>query len=52
VDSVLRFVHFEPQELTDAYRAKVEAAAGLSGKQRDDFLAELTAGIEGYTYLE
>ena len=52
VDSVLRFVHFEPQDLVAAYRAKVEAAAGLSGKQREDYLAELTAGIEGYTYLE
>jgi arginine decarboxylase len=52
VDSVLRFVHFEPQELTDAYRAKVEAAAGLSEKQREDFLVELTGGLEGYTYLE
>jgi len=52
VDSVLRFVHFEPQELVATYRIKVEAAAGLSGKQREDYLAELTAGIEGYTYLE
>ncbi len=52
VDSVLRYVHFEPQELTAAYRAKVEAATGLSGKQREDYLDELTAGIEGYTYLE
>jgi len=52
VDSVLRFVHFEPQELVTAYRTKVEAAAGLSGEQRKDYLAELTAGIAGYTYLE
>ena len=52
VDSVLRYVHFEPPELLAAYRARVEAAPGLSAAQRDGYLAELAAGIEGYTYLE
>ncbi len=35
-----------------AYRAKVEMATGLSAKQREEYLAAFTAGIEGYTYLE
>ena len=52
VDSVLRYVNFEPQDLIADYRAKVEGAAGLSPTQRENYLAELTAGIEGYTYLE
>ncbi len=52
VDSVLRHVNFEPQELIVDYRTKVEGAKGLSPAQRKNYLAELTAGIEGYTYLE
>ncbi len=52
VDSVLRYVNFEPQELIANYRVKVEGAKGLSPAQRENYLAELTAGIEGYTYLE
>ncbi len=52
VDAVLRYVHFEPQELLADYRARVEAATGLSAAQRESYLVELTAGIEGYTYLE
>ena len=52
VDAVLRYVHFEPQELLADYRVRVEAATGLSAAQRESYLAELTAGIEGYTYLE
>ena len=52
VDSVLRYVNFEPQELIANYRAKVEGAKRLSPTQRENYLAELTAGIEGYTYLE
>jgi arginine decarboxylase len=52
VDSVLRFVHFAPDELLAAYRTRVDAAADLSAAQRAQYLAELTAGLEGYTYLE
>jgi arginine decarboxylase len=51
VDSVLRFVHFEPQELLAAYREKI-AAATLSDAERAPLLAELEAGLQGYTYLE
>jgi arginine decarboxylase len=52
VDSVLRFVNFEPEELRAAYRAKVGATAGLDEAQRTALLAELEDGLEGYTYLE
>jgi arginine decarboxylase len=52
VDSVLRFVHFDPQDLLAAYRAKVAQATWLEPGQRETCLAELTAGLEGYTYLE
>jgi arginine decarboxylase len=51
VDSVLRFVHFEPQELLAAYREKV-AAARVEESERETLLGELAAGLEGYTYLE
>ena len=52
VDSVLRFVHFDPQDLLAAYRAKVAQATWLEPGQRETCLAELRAGLEGYTYLE
>jgi arginine decarboxylase len=52
VDSVLRFVHFAPEELLAAYHAKVDAAAELTAAQRKSYLGELKAGLEGYTYLE
>jgi arginine decarboxylase len=52
VASVLRFVNFEPEQLRAAYRAKFEAVADLDAGQRQALLAEMEAGIEGYTYLE
>ncbi len=52
VDSVLRFVNFDPDELRSAYRAKVGQTAGLSEPQRAALLAELEGGLDGYTYLE
>ncbi len=52
VDSVLRFVHFAPEELLAAYRDKVGAADWLSPPERETCLNELAAGLEGYTYLE
>ena len=52
VDSVLRFVHFDPEDLLAAYRDKVAAAEGLGAAQRAACLEELAAGLEGYTYLE
>lgn len=52
VDSVLRFVHFNPEDLLATYRQKVSAATWLDAKARDTYLTELAAGLEGYTYLE
>jgi arginine decarboxylase len=52
VDSVLRFVHFDPEDLLAAYRAKVGVAEGLNPAAREIYLKELAAGLGGYTYLE
>jgi arginine decarboxylase len=52
VDSVLRFVHFNPEDLLAAYRQKVAAATWLNAGERERCLQELAAGLEGYTYLE
>jgi len=52
VDSVLRFVHFDPEDLLKAYRQKVTAAVWLDAKLREGYLQELAAGLQGYTYLE
>jgi arginine decarboxylase len=52
VDKVLRSVHFDREALLAAYRAKTAAATWLSADQRETYLGELAAGLEGYTYLE
>jgi arginine decarboxylase len=52
VDSVLKFVHFDAEDLLSAYRDKVAAANWLSEAERATCLGELSAGLEGYTYLE
>jgi len=49
--AVLRCVHFDPKDLLASYRDKIAAAACLGAEERDRFLSELTAGLEGYTYL-
>ena len=51
VDHVLRYVHFEPDELLAQYREKL-GQTGLPAEQQAAFLSELTAGLQGYTYLE
>jgi arginine decarboxylase len=51
VDSVLRYVHFNPDDLLEQYRAKLEQA-GLSDTQQQQYWDELGAGLHGYTYLE
>ena len=48
---VLRYVHFEPEELLKLYREKI-AAADISDEQRVSHLHELEEGLKGYTYLE
>ncbi|MDH3370757.1 MAG: biosynthetic arginine decarboxylase [Gammaproteobacteria bacterium] len=52
VDSVLRYVNFNADDLLASYRAKIESASALSEKNRNSFLAELSEGLKGYTYLE
>jgi len=52
VDSVLRYVHFNADDLLASYRAKIERATSISAKNRDTYLAELSEGLKGYTYLE
>ncbi len=52
VDTVLRTVHFDPQALLAAYRAKTGAATWLAADRREAYLSELATGLKGYTYLE
>lgn len=51
VAKVLRYVNFEPETLIQTYRDKF-SASDLSQQSQTELLAELTAGLEGYTYLE
>lgn len=51
VTDLLRYVHFEPETLLAAYREKL-AAADLTEAEHSRYLAELEAGLRGYTYLE
>ena len=51
VAKVLRYVNFEPEQLLEAYRRKF-SASDLSESRQKALLAELAAGLEGYTYLE
>ncbi len=50
-DELLRYVHFAPEDLLGAYERKLAGAALASG-EREQFLAELRAGLSGYTYLQ
>ncbi len=51
VDSVLRYVQFNAEDLMMMFKQKVEAAP-LKPAQRQSFLNELQEGLSGYTYLE
>jgi arginine decarboxylase len=51
VDSVLRYVDFDAQDLLKSFEARIQAAP-LSQAQRVAYLEELAAGLTGYTYLE
>jgi arginine decarboxylase len=51
VGDVLRYVHIRAEELLDVLRGKL-ARATLDDAQRAAYLAELEAGLSGYTYLE
>lgn len=49
---VLRYVHFEPNDLVARYHSKINAATALDLQQRTQYLKELEEGLKGYTYLE
>jgi len=51
VDELLGYVHFRPDRLRAVYRQRVQAA-DLSAAQARQFLAELEAGLTGYSYHE
>ena len=51
VDELLRYVHFDPARLRAVYRQRVQAAQ-LPAAEAARYLAELEAGLTGYTYLE
>ncbi len=51
VDNVLRYVHFNPDDLLEQYRARLDVAE-LNETQRQLYWDELNAGLHGYTYLE
>lgn len=51
VESVLRYVHFNAEDLLAAYRDKI-AAASFPAERREAVLRELEEGLKGYTYLE
>jgi arginine decarboxylase len=49
-DELLRYVHMAPEELAQSYRRKF-AAIDLPAGPRAALLAELEAGLSGYTYF-
>ena len=51
VDELLRYVHFDAEDLLTAYRRKI-GETDLSDDLRKTHLAELEEGLRGYTYLE
>ena len=51
VDELLRYVHFDPEQLREAYRCLIKDA-GLNETEAAQFVSELDAGLTGYTYLE
>ncbi len=48
---LLRYVHYEPDELMQVYRDKV-SGSGLDEERRSLYLETLANGLEGYTYFE
>ncbi len=52
VDSVLRYVHYDAEDLLASYRRKIDAATALNASQRQLYFDTLKDGLNGYTYLE
>lgn len=51
VDELLRYVHFEPEDLLARFRTHM-AATDLAATEQRELLAELEAGLSAYTYLQ
>lgn len=51
VESILRFVDFDTHDLMSSYQEQLKNA-NLSAKECEEFLADLTIGLSGYTYFE
>ncbi len=51
VAEVLRYVHFAPEDLLKSYQEQLKKS-NLNAAQREEYLADLTVGLEGYTYFE
>jgi len=52
VGSVLRYVHFDAEDLLGAYREKLADVKDLDSATRKSYLKEIQEGLDGYTYLE
>ena len=50
VDELLRYVHFDPEQMRATYRERM-AEHGLASEDAAKYLAMLDAGLHGYTYL-
>jgi len=50
VDELLRYVHFEPQQMLERYRQKL-SSRGIPHDRLDSWFRELKAGLHGTTYL-
>ncbi|MFC0267879.1 biosynthetic arginine decarboxylase [Kushneria aurantia] len=51
VSNVLRYVNFDPDQLRSRFQRQL-IRSEVSSEEREMFLEELEAGLEGYTYLE
>ena len=52
VGSVLRYVHFDAEDLLGAFREKIAEVKDLDSDTRRAYLKEIQEGLDGYTYLE
>ena len=52
VGSVLRYVHFDAEDLLGSYRERIAEVKDLDSETRKSYLKEFQEGLDGYTYLE
>jgi len=51
IDEVLNYVHFDTNRMLENYQHKIQHT-NLPTNEKQQFLAELSAGLVGYTYLD